>query len=103
MANLASGDSPRRVAVLDIGSNSVLLLILERGDQVRLDRSVITRLGSGVFERGQLDPAARERTRATVVELAQAARAAGAQSLVAVGTEALRRASDGVLKETSAA
>ncbi len=96
MANLASGDSPRCVAVLDIGSNTVLLLILDRGGRVLEDRASITGLGRGVFERGHLDPAARERTLRTVVELAAVARGAGAEQLVAVATEALRRADDGV-------
>jgi exopolyphosphatase/guanosine-5'-triphosphate,3'-diphosphate pyrophosphatase len=84
-----------RVGVIDLGSNTVLLLVLERGDRVVLERSRITRLGRGVFASGRLDPARAELTRGVVREFAEAARNAGAAVVVAVGTEALRRAQDG--------
>lgn len=84
-----------RVGVIDLGSNTVLLLVLERGDRIVLERSRITRLGRGVFASGRLDPARAELTRGVVREFAAAARAAGAAVVVAVGTEALRRAQDG--------
>lgn len=84
-----------RVAVVDIGTNTVLLLVLDRKRGVLVDESVITRLGESVFERGALAPQAVARTRSAVVALARSARDAGAERVVAVGTEALRRARDG--------
>jgi exopolyphosphatase/guanosine-5'-triphosphate,3'-diphosphate pyrophosphatase len=95
LANLASGKHPSTIAVLDLGSNTVLLLVLQRDGGVRLEEARITRLGEGVFESGRLAPTARARTREAVVEFAGRARDAGAQQVVAVGTEALRRAEDG--------
>lgn len=95
MAKLASHSRPDRVGVLDLGSNTVLCVVLGGGGAVHCDEARITRLGEGVFEHGELDPGARERTRAAALELAQFARAKGAGRLVAVGTEALRRARDG--------
>ncbi len=95
MANTAASDFPRRVAVLDLGSNTVLLLTLERGGRVLQDDAKITRLGRGVFESGRLDPETRERTRRVALDFARRARDAGAELVVAVGTEALRRAEDG--------
>jgi exopolyphosphatase/guanosine-5'-triphosphate,3'-diphosphate pyrophosphatase len=95
VANLVSTNRPECVGVLDLGSNTVLLLVLDQGGRVRGEASRITRLGAGVFETGVLSGAARERTLAAVEEFAQKARALGAERLVAVGTEALRRAGDG--------
>jgi exopolyphosphatase/guanosine-5'-triphosphate,3'-diphosphate pyrophosphatase len=86
-------------AVIDVGSNSVLLLVVTvdatgraRGREAAL---VTTRLGSGLREGGRLQAAARARTRAAVVELAARARAAGAAPVWAFATAAVRRAADG--------
>jgi exopolyphosphatase/guanosine-5'-triphosphate,3'-diphosphate pyrophosphatase len=95
LANFASGKHPSTIAVLDIGSNTVLLLVLQRDGGVLLEDARITRLGEGVFESGRLAPTARTRTHEAVAELAGRARDAGAQQVVAVGTEALRCAEDG--------
>jgi exopolyphosphatase/guanosine-5'-triphosphate,3'-diphosphate pyrophosphatase len=82
------------VAVIDIGSNSVLLLVLAADSRVLSDEARVTRLGAGVFASGSLDPAAVERTLAAIRELSPTARGLGATPVVAVGTEALRRARD---------
>ncbi len=95
MANLARAEKPRCVAVLDLGSNTVILLTLERGGRVLQEDGKITRLGEGVFEAARLAPQAIARTRRVAIELAARAREAGAELVVAVGTEALRRAEDG--------
>jgi exopolyphosphatase/guanosine-5'-triphosphate,3'-diphosphate pyrophosphatase len=67
-------------------------LILE-GDAVAAALSVGTRLGSGLGDDGNLDPAARERTLATIREYAAAIRARGA-TVDVIATSALRRAND---------
>jgi exopolyphosphatase/guanosine-5'-triphosphate,3'-diphosphate pyrophosphatase len=62
------GDSPgstQPVACIDIGTNSVLLLVAERvGTQVRAvhERAMITRLGQGVDVERRLSAAGTERT-----------------------------------------
>jgi exopolyphosphatase/guanosine-5'-triphosphate,3'-diphosphate pyrophosphatase len=86
---------PQRIGVLDLGSNTVLLLVLEADGRVIRDTSRITRLGQGVFATGALAPDAIARTRAAVAEFSALARADGVTRLYAVGTEALRRARDG--------
>ena len=86
---------PLRIGVLDLGSNTVLLLVIEADGRVIRDTSRITRLGQGVFARGALAPEAALRTRAAIAEFAAEARSDGVARLVAVGTEALRRARDG--------
>ena len=89
------------VAVIDLGSNTILLLVLEPGGGVLRDEARITRLGQGVFATGVLDPDAEARTRSAVREFAALARELGAERVVGVGTEALRCARDGkhLLKE----
>ena len=83
------------VAVIDLGSNTILLLVLEPGGGVLRDEARITRLGQGVFATGVLDPDAKARTCSVVREFASLARELGAERVVGVGTEALRCARDG--------
>ncbi len=81
-------------AVIDIGTNSVLLLLAERdGDGVRVvrDQSTITRLGQGAGASGVLAAEAIERTLACLAEYRAAAEAVGA-TIVPVTTEGVRMA-----------
>jgi exopolyphosphatase/guanosine-5'-triphosphate,3'-diphosphate pyrophosphatase len=100
-----------RLATIDVGTNTTLLLVVDaRGAddiQVLADRAEITRLGRGIGGTGDgagaagslgaLAPAGRlggqgiEQTLAALTEYAGIARAHQAE-VVAVGTEALRRA-----------
>ena len=94
MAN-AEQARPRRIGVFDLGSNTILLLVMGADGVVLRDLARITRLGQGVFDSGELAPAAVARTEAAVAEFAAQARRDGVERLVAVGTEALRRARGG--------
>jgi exopolyphosphatase/guanosine-5'-triphosphate,3'-diphosphate pyrophosphatase len=88
----------RRVATLDIGTNSVLLLIAEAtpaGARAVLERATITRLGEGVDRTRTLAPAARERTLRCLESYAEDMRRFDVAERVAVGTSALRDASGG--------
>ena len=88
-----------KIATLDVGTNTVLLLVAEPapggGLKSILDRARITRLGREVDRNGNLDLDAFRRTLGTVAEFAGAAIAAGAEKIIAVATSALRDASDG--------
>jgi exopolyphosphatase/guanosine-5'-triphosphate,3'-diphosphate pyrophosphatase len=87
-----------RVATLDIGTNSVLLLIAEMGPNgpVSLcERATITRLGEGVDRTRTLALAARERTLACIQDYAAEIRRFGVTRAAAVGTSALRDAAGG--------
>jgi len=90
---------PVTAAVIDIGSNSLLLLTVAvdaPGRARAVDEALATtRLGSGLHVGGTLDAAARARTRGEIVALAARARAAGARWTWAFGTAALRDAADG--------
>ena len=88
-----------KIATLDVGTNTVLMLIAERAT----DGSVhaienlgrITRLGRGVDSSGRLDPDSAAQTLAAITEFAQRARALEADKIVGVATAALRDAKDG--------
>lgn len=87
-----------RVACIDIGTNSVLLLIAEqsaRGPVAIVERATITRLGQGVDRTGQLAPDACERTLACLRAYASSIAEHSAERVVAVGTSAMRDASNG--------
>ena len=82
------------VAAVDIGTNSVKMAVGD-GEQILLDTVKTTRLGKGVDATGQLDPEAMARTLAALAEFATQAQALGAERIAAVGTSALRDASNG--------
>ncbi len=87
-----------RFATIDVGSNSVLIHIAERDDDARFepiaDRAVLSRLGEGLAERGALSPEAVERTVDALARFVALAREHGVQDIAAVGTMALRNASN---------
>ena len=85
----------RRIAAIDLGTNTTLMLLAEVEPDGRLrvlqDLATITRLGRGVDRTKHLDEAAIERTLAVLRDYASRAQACGAK-VVAVGTSALRDA-----------
>lgn len=87
---------PGRYAAIDIGTNSVLLLVAEitRDGELLplLERSRITRLGENVSGTGVLSEGAMSRTLRTVVDYVIAAREAPVECLAVVGTAVLRDA-----------
>jgi len=88
-----------RVAAIDIGTNTVLLLVAERGPDgvVRAvtERATITRLGEGVDKTRTLLPAAIERTNAALSDYADAIRFLDVKRIDVVGTSAMRDAGGG--------
>ena len=86
------------IASIDIGTNSVLLLIAEKsGDELRAvrDEARITRLGEKLAATGVLADTAMERTLAVLRDYARICHEAGAQEIIALGTAAMRRAGNG--------
>jgi exopolyphosphatase / guanosine-5'-triphosphate,3'-diphosphate pyrophosphatase len=83
-----------RLATIDIGTNTTLLLVAELdGSQVRVlaERAEITRLGRGIGLDGGLGRPGIDRTLAVLADYAAIAQQHGA-ALFAIGTEGLRRA-----------
>ncbi len=87
-----------RYAAIDVGTNTVLLLVAEpragRFEPV-LERMRITRLGKGVDATGRFDDAALLATVDAIVGFADEARAAGAVEFVCAATSAARDAANG--------
>lgn len=85
-----------RVATVDIGTNSVLLLVAEYTENAWhavLERATVTRLGQGVDRTRTLHPDAIARTIACLSQYADEARRAGVGQCIVVGTSAMRDAS----------
>lgn len=88
-----------RYATIDVGTNSVLLLVAEResGGSFRpvAERAEITRLGRGVDRTRRLSPEAMEETLRVVQSFAEEARRLGAREIAAIATSAARDAQNG--------
>lgn len=86
----------KRLATIDIGTNTILLLIAELNEngtfQVLEDRAEITRLGEGVDQSRQIGPAGEERSFEVLRSYLERCRSLGVGEVVAVGTSALRDA-----------
>ncbi|MCC6335433.1 MAG: Ppx/GppA family phosphatase [Myxococcales bacterium] len=88
-----------RYAAIDVGTNSVLLLVAERGAAGRFaavqERTEITRLGRGVDQTKRLAPEAIADTLAVLESYAKEARELGATDIVVSATSAARDAQNG--------
>jgi len=89
----------RRVAALDVGTNSVRLVVAEtdpgRGFRVIADVKETTRLGGGMFQDGMLSGQAMQRTVAALGRLRTIAEGHQVEVLRAIGTAAVREARNG--------
>ena len=88
----------KKLGAIDIGSNSIKLLVgfvdPYAGLQVTLREKENVRLGHETFTTGKLSPEAIEAGAEAVERLVRGARAAGAESIRAVATCALREAAN---------
>lgn len=86
-----------RRAVIDVGTNSVKLLVADVGAEVVpvLETSRQTRLGQGFYESHRLQPQPILDTARTAGEFAQRARALGSASVRVIATSAARDAVNG--------
>jgi len=89
-----------RSAVIDVGTNSVLLLIAENAGQgnanitVHRDESRITRLGEGMGTGGIINRDAIQRTVDTLIEYKAICKKHSVESIFVTGTEIFRQASN---------
>ena len=92
------GDPTARFGVIDIGSNSIRLVVFEgktRCPAYLFNEKVLSGLGRGLQETGALSPEGKESAAANLRRFAALARAMGVDDLVVAATAAMRDASDG--------
>lgn len=97
---VAQGRIPSRapIGVIDIGSNSVRVVVYEglaRSPTPLFNEKVLAGLGAGVAETGRLDPDAAEKARGAIRRFTAIARQMGVEELDVVATSAPREAADG--------
>lgn len=87
-----------RVAAIDVGTNSIRLVVAERDPLARFrvidEVRETTRLGSGLYHSGRLAPESVERTLEKLAEMRAIAEGYRVERIRAVGTSALREARD---------
>lgn len=90
---------PQRIAAIDIGTNSIRLIVAEASPNGRYrvldDEKEIVRLGKGLDSTGKLDNNAMAHGCATIANMARIARGYGAKVIRAVATSAVREATNG--------
>lgn len=89
----------RRVGVIDLGSNSIRLLLAQVDGEGRIQilncvKSMV-KLGEGAFGTKCLQPAAMDRTQGVLKTFASTCRAYGAEDIAAVATASVREAKNG--------
>ncbi len=95
----SSPTSLKRVASIDIGPNTILLLIAEVGKEKinpLFEMETVVRLGEGVQENGILTKEAMNRGIETLSQYLQRCQAMKVQKIFAAGTSALREAKNSV-------
>jgi exopolyphosphatase/guanosine-5'-triphosphate,3'-diphosphate pyrophosphatase len=93
----AGRDRPGRLATVDLGTNTVRLLVVEAAGgacRTLYQTQRVTRLGEGQAGAGRLLAEPMRRTAATVAEFARAARGLGAAHVRIVATSAVREAAN---------
>ncbi|WP_220747835.1 MULTISPECIES: Ppx/GppA family phosphatase [Jannaschia] len=88
----------RRVGVIDVGSNSVRLVVFDgaaRSPAYFFNEKILCGLGTGLAETGKLHPEGRQRALNALKRFAILARGMEVNSLTAVATAAVREAEDG--------
>lgn len=92
------GPGERRFAVLDVGSNSVRLVVFEglvRAPLAIFNEKVLAQMGRGLRESGRLNPEGRRRALAAIDRYVALAQVLGAGLPEIVATAAVRDAEDG--------
>lgn len=91
-------ERPGRVAAVDLGTNSIRLIVASAGRAGELDvfarDMVITRIGTDVDRTGQIDPEALQRTVDVLARYCRRARALHAERIRVAATQAVREASN---------
>ncbi|KEJ89927.1 exopolyphosphatase [Sulfitobacter donghicola] len=88
----------RRVGVVDVGSNSVRMVVFDgaaRSPAYFYNEKIMCALGAGMADTGHLSPQGRERALSALKRFSKLAEGMGLSELTAVATAAVRDATDG--------
>ena len=92
-------DTPPRLAAIDVGTNSLRLIVAEVESpatyRILDDERAQTRIGEGLYESGRISDEAFERSLAVLGTMKAIADGNGVEELRAIGTSALREAENG--------
>lgn len=92
-------NDPRRLAAIDVGTNSLRLIIAEASAdstyRILDDEKAVTRLGRGLASTGRLQPEAMEESILAIARMKEIAEGYGVSMLRAIGTSAVREAENG--------
>jgi exopolyphosphatase/guanosine-5'-triphosphate,3'-diphosphate pyrophosphatase len=95
----AAAATPDRLAAIDIGSNSIHMIVVESdaagGYRVLARERDMVRLGKSSLARGELSPRAIRRGLEALLKMSTLARLKGARQVLAVATSAVREAANG--------
>lgn len=97
-AKARGADHRPRTAIVDIGSNSIRLVVYQgpaRLPAILFNEKVMAGLGRGLAATGAIEPAALDKARVALARFAAVARAMEVESLRTVATAAVRDASNG--------
>ena len=97
-STVAASTQPDSVAVIDIGSNSLRLVVYDaprRAAHTLLNEKVMCGLGRGLERTGRLNPEGVVQAKANLQRFVALARAAGAARIDVLATAAVRDAEDG--------
>ncbi len=91
--------SPRRLAAIDVGTNSLRLIVAEASPdgtyRVLDDEKAITRLGRGLAKTGRLHPDAMEESVRAIARMKGIAEGYGVDLIRVIGTAAVRESANG--------
>lgn len=99
MTKPVKGAGGRRLAAIDIGSNSIRCIVVETGPssafRILDDEKATVRLGEGLSSTGRISVQAQQRARDALLRMKKITEGLGVEVVETIATSAIRRASNG--------